>query len=140
MIKKIVSGGQTGVDQAAFSIAMEVGIEIGGWCTKGGLDANGVDVLSKYLGVREATTADPNERTRLNINDSDGTLIVVPCIPMPAAILDGTLLTIEYAQHIQKPHLIIGLLSKDNAISIILDWVRTHNIRTLNIGGPRESS
>ena len=31
---KIVSGGQTGVDRAALDVAMQMGIETGGWCPK----------------------------------------------------------------------------------------------------------
>lgn len=37
MIEEIVSGGQTGVDQAALYIATEIGIKVGGWCPKGGV-------------------------------------------------------------------------------------------------------
>lgn len=35
MIKKIVSGGQTGADQAALDAAIETGIPHGGWIPKG---------------------------------------------------------------------------------------------------------
>ena len=31
MLKKIISGGQTGVDQAALNTAMRLGIAHGGW-------------------------------------------------------------------------------------------------------------
>ena len=34
---RIVSGGQTGVDRAALGVAIELGIEYGGWCPRGGL-------------------------------------------------------------------------------------------------------
>lgn len=33
--QKIVSGGQTGVDQAALRAAMELDFRIGGWCPPG---------------------------------------------------------------------------------------------------------
>ena len=36
MSRKIVSGGQTGVDRAALDAAIELGIEYGGWCPNGG--------------------------------------------------------------------------------------------------------
>jgi len=35
MLKKVISGGQTGVDRAALDAAMKLGIEVGGWCPKG---------------------------------------------------------------------------------------------------------
>lgn len=140
MIEKIVSGGQTGVDQAALFTASEMGLSIGGWCPKGGLDANGVNVLNTYPTLKQATTSDPNERTKLNIDDSDGTLIIVPSWPLPESIKDGTRLTIEYAKQQNKPSLIISLSERKESIATILHWVRDHNITILNIGGPRESN
>lgn len=140
MIKKVVSGGQTGVDQAALAMAIEAGIEIGGWCPKGGLDANGVNIRTLYPVLKEASTSIPDERTRLNIEDSDGTLIIVPRIPLPPSIVDGTKLTIDYAAEKNKPHLEVSLSDKHDAVDKILSWVDQHDIRVLNIGGPRESS
>jgi hypothetical protein len=35
MIKKIITGGQTGVDRAALDVAINVNISYGGWCPKG---------------------------------------------------------------------------------------------------------
>ena len=140
MIEQIVSGGQTGVDQAALAMASEAGLCIGGWCPNGGLDANGVYVLHTYPMLKQASTSDPNERTMLNIDNSDGTLIIVPHYPLPDSIVDGTRLTIDYAKKQQKPYLIISLSNKSEAIDLILYWIGQHNIRVLNIGGPREAS
>lgn len=140
MIEKIVSGGQTGVDQAALSMAKDAGIAIGGWCPKGGLDANGVNVLPVYSELKEATTTNPDERTQLNIEDSDGTLIIVPCMPLPVSIVDGTRLTIDYAMQKNKPYLVVSLEENDAAVNDILHWIDENRIAVLNIGGPRESS
>lgn len=35
MLRKIVSGGQTGADRAGLDAALELGLELGGWCPKG---------------------------------------------------------------------------------------------------------
>ncbi len=35
--RKIVSGGQTGVDRAALDVALEAGLPCGGWCPRGRL-------------------------------------------------------------------------------------------------------
>ena len=42
MVKKIVSGGQKGADQAALDIAIKLKISHGGWIPKGWLTENGV--------------------------------------------------------------------------------------------------
>ncbi|MDX1836035.1 hypothetical protein DIZ81_13265 [Legionella taurinensis] len=140
MIKKIVSSGQTGVDQAALLVATEMGIEIGGWCPKGGLDENGVNVLKQFPALKEATTSDPDERTKLNIRDSDGTLIIVPSWPLPERVKDGTKLTIEDADLQKKPRLIVSVDSQHEAVQRIKAWINENDIRVLNIGGPRESN
>jgi hypothetical protein len=140
MILKVVSGGQTGVDQAGLFIASEVGLEIGGWCPKGGLDENKIDIRKQFPSLVEATTANPDERTKLNIRDSDGTLIIVPSWPLLEKIKDGTLLTIAEAQRLKKPYLIFSLTDKEHNSNIIKKWVQDYYIEVLNIAGPRESN
>lgn len=139
MIEKIVSGGQTGVDQAALLIASELGLEIGGWCPKGGLDEKGDCIFEKYNCMKEATTPQPDERTKLNIRDSDGTLIIVPSWPLPEHIKDGTMLTINDAKRQGKPYFIMSLSSKPDTHEI-LEWIIKMEIKVLNVGGPRESN
>ncbi|HEX3129094.1 MAG TPA: putative molybdenum carrier protein [Thermoanaerobaculia bacterium] len=38
---KVISGGQTGVDQAALRAAQDCGLEVGGWCPPGRLCETG---------------------------------------------------------------------------------------------------
>lgn len=99
MIEKIISGGQTGVDQAGLAAAVELGISIGGWCPLNGLDENNISILKKYP-LKEIThlsfEESVKERTKRNIIDADGTLIIVSKLPLLHNIKDGTLLTIEY--------------------------------------------
>lgn len=73
-----------------FSMAVATEITIGGSCPRGGLDASGVNILTIYPNLIESTTLDPSERTKLNIEHSDGTLITVPDSPLPVSITDGT--------------------------------------------------
>ena len=140
MIKEIVSGGQTGVDQAGFLVATELELPVGGYCPKGGLDEEGICILDRYPSLLEASTPDPDERTRLNIDHSDGTLIVVPSWPLPSRIKDGTNLTINYAQEQDKPFFIINLAEQSHVIDDVQQWVKDHHIEKLNIAGPRESN
>ena len=140
MILKIVSGGQTGVDQASLRFADEMGLELGGWCPNGGLDENMKDIREQYPSLVEATTANPDERTKLNIQDSDGTLIIVPSWPLPEKIKDGTLLTLQETKNLKKPYLIINLANAYQDINVVQEWTENYNIQILNIAGPRESS
>ena len=89
---KIISGGQTGGDRAALDAAIEMKIPYGGWCPKGRLAELGTTIPTKYI-LQETTSATFEERTKLNIRDSDGTLILVP--ETPIKVTDGTILTIE---------------------------------------------
>jgi len=50
MVKKIISGGQTGADQAALDVAIQLGISHGGWIPKGRLTENGM--LDEVMGAR----------------------------------------------------------------------------------------
>lgn len=117
-IIRIISGGQTGVDRAALDAAIELKLPISGWCPKGRIAELNSTIPSKYP-LQEANSSDYSERTMLNIQSSDGTLILVP--NMPINVTDGTILTIDYAKNNNKPHLIIDL-SKPMTIESIKDW------------------
>jgi len=92
---KIVSGGQTGVDRAALDVALELGIECGGWCPAGRWAEDGV-IGARYP-LRETPSADPAERTEWNVRDSDGTLLLT------AAASPGTERTHEAARRLGRP-------------------------------------
>lgn len=133
-ICKIISGGQTGVDRAALDAAMANNIPYGGWCPKGRKAEDGI-IADKYL-LKETVTDNYSERTKLNIRDSDGTLVLVYKIPVD--VNDGTILTINYAQEEKKPLLIIAL-DNPELVSNIQHWIDKNNLQILNIAGPRES-
>jgi hypothetical protein len=135
LIEKIISGGQTGVDRAALDAAIEISIPHGGWCPKGRLAELGGIIPDKYL-LKETESKKFSVRTKLNIEDSDGTLILVPQLPLN--VKDGTTLTIRYAKKKNKPLLLIDL-SNPCAFNVIKKWINDNNIKTLNIAGPRES-
>src|SRR5688572_20972112 len=130
-IKKIVSGGQTGVDRVALDIAITLNIPHGGWCPKGRKAEDGV-IPERYQ-LKETNSTDYSERTTWNVRDSDGTLIILKEEP-----IGGTLLTIEVAQQLKKPYLIFNL-AKQQTIDDIVTWIKENNIQILNIAGPRDS-
>jgi len=135
MLKRIVSGGQTGADRAALDVAMECGLEPGGWIPKGRLADDGPIPLH-YGGLLETESSDPSVRTALNVCDSDATLIV-----SHGPLSGGSLLTLDNAQTLACPvfHLDLTVLAHTEALDQISKWLRSVNPHTLNVAGPRAS-
>ncbi|CAG8547866.1 6187_t:CDS:1 [Ambispora leptoticha] len=134
MIEQIVSGGQTGIDRAALDIAIELKISHGGWCPRGRKAEDGI--IPRYYQLRETGSDNYSERTKLNIKDSDGTLILISgSVP----VTNGTMLTIQEAKFREKPHLVVDL-SKEFDVNLLSRWIKENNVKVLNIAGPRESS
>jgi hypothetical protein len=136
MIGKLISGGQTGVDRAALDVALEVGILCGGWCPRGRKAEDGT-IPARYP-LSETPSDDYSQRTPWNVRDSDGTLILSWGEPA-----DGTLLTAQVCQEMDKPHLVIDLRDETNlaaAIQRARAWITTNlSGGVLNIAGPRAS-
>ena len=76
MIERIISGGQTGADQAGLAVAKRLGISTGGYMPKGWLtEAGPRPDLGATYGLEEAETAAYPERTERNVLASDGTVV-----------------------------------------------------------------
>ena len=76
------------------------------------------------------------QRTRRNVEDSDGTLIV------NAGVLDGgTLTTLVFARQLGKSHFVVQVDVGDagSVTASVLAWLGENAIQTLNVAGPRES-
>lgn len=131
----MVSGGQTGVDRAAFDVALAWGVPIRGWVPAGRKDEYG-EIDSKYENLRETNSDDNDVRTFLNVRDSDGTLIIAQ-----GQLEGGSLRAAEYACHLNRPLCVVTLSNNamQECIEKVLSFLRDSNIRHLNVGGPRES-
>ena len=71
---QIISGGQAGVDRGALDAALELGAQCGGWCPDGRKAEDGR--IPDCYPLEERKGAGCPERTRRNVEDSDGTLII----------------------------------------------------------------
>ncbi len=130
----VVSGGQTGADRAALDWAIGVGMPHGGWCPRGRKAEDGP--LATQYALQEMPSEDYGARTRQNVIDSDGTLIV-----NTGELEGGTLKTIRIAEKLCKPHLLLqmdGGVQEDNVRDFIF-WTRRESIFKVNIAGPRAS-
>ncbi len=133
VLQKIISGGQTGVDRAALDAALKYKLLIGGWCPKGRLAEDGQIPLRYSL--LETVSENYSVRTRLNVEDSDATLII-----SAEPLSGGTHLTAAYASQVHKPLYILNGCKVNTTIFVELRcWLTTYKVRILNIAGPRGS-
>ena len=131
---KLISGGQTGADRAALDIAMELGLDHGGWVPKGRAAEDG-PLPSRYR-VRETPSEDRAERTERNVVDSDATLLV-----SHGPLAGGSELTRAFAAELGKPvlHVELSKLGASEAADRIARWLGALGCRTLNVAGPGAS-
>ena len=133
MLRRVVSGGQTGVDRAGLDAAVGAGLPIGGHCPKGRLAEDGA--IPEAYPLTEMDTPLPRYRTEKNVLESDGTLIL-----NKGALTEGTKLTHDFTVKYGKPSLIVqldaaGIIKPEH----VARWIEGQQIGTLNVAGPRES-
>ena len=129
---KVISGAQTGVDRAALDVARALGIAHGGSVPRGRIADDGP--IPFNYNVVETDSAGYPERTRKNVLDSDGTILITR-----GPLRGGSELTRAFATEQGKPFRVIDLdtLSEEVAATQIIDWLRSIKCRTVNVAGPR---
>jgi len=135
MIRRIVCGGQTGVDRAALDVALRRGVECGGWVPRGRLAEDGV-IPSTYPGLAEAPDDRPETRTALNVRDSDATLIL-----SRGELSGGSRFTARSAREQRRPCLHVDLAAEApaDAVRRVRAWLREVRPAVLHVAGPRGS-
>ncbi|MEJ8567280.1 YpsA SLOG family protein [Elongatibacter sediminis] len=132
-LRRIVSGGQTGVDRGALDAALAAGAGCGGWCPAGRKAEDG-DIPARYplaeMGGGYAA------RTERNVVDSDATWILAP-----GPLHGGTGLTARLCTRHGRPCLVsdANRLTPEAAAREAAAFVREHRIAVLNVAGPRAS-
>ena len=127
MIKKIISGGQTGVDRAALDVAIKLAIPHGGWIPRGRLTENGP--LPPEYRLKETDSSSYADRTEKNVVDGDGTLII-----SRGSLTGGS----EYTRKMAVKHARIWLhidlnqISAFQAAMTIKDWISKNKIEIMN--------
>src|SRR3984893_18408788 len=134
-LKKIVSGGQTGVDRAALDAALAANFACGGWVTWDRMAEDGV-IPERYPLV-PLPNCGYRQRTRLNVSDSDGTAILYN-----DSLKGGTRLTRNLCALLKRPYILIDARKTPDPIEAaekIVKFIEENGINVLNVAGPRAS-
>lgn len=133
MLKKIISGGQTGADRAALDAALATGFPAGGSCPAGRMAEDGpiaapyplIEIAGGYL-----------ERTQRNVEDADGTVVFYH-----RDLQGGSKQTVAFCIEIGKPYQLIEIASLQiaHAAEQVLAFIDEFAIQVLNVAGPRHS-
>ena len=132
---RIVTGGQTGADRAALDAALDGGVECGGWCPAGRMAEDGA-IPARYPLTELPAGGGYDQRTRRNVLDSDATVILSFGAPE-----GGSETTRCAAVEAGRPLLVIDArhTSPLQAAEQIARFAQAHDVRTLNVAGPRAS-
>lgn len=140
-VKKIISGAQTGVDTIGLEVGKELNIETGGTAAPGFLREKNIDDYTREdleeFGVEEIDEETQGgktgkeiylPRTEKNVEDSDGTVYFAT--DKDSA---GKKATERFAIKHGKPFLLNPTAEE------LRQWIKEHNIETLNVAGNRGS-
>jgi len=76
VIKRIISGGQTGADQGGLIAGQQLEIPTGGWAPKNWMTEDGPAPWLADFGLSECSTPGYAYRTHLNAHDADATILL----------------------------------------------------------------
>ena len=129
-----ISGGQTGIDRGMLDACLDLDFPCGGWCPEGRLAEDG-PIDSKYP-LEVLAGAGYPERTRENVIDSDGTLILYR-----TELTGGTRSSQKLARSRRKPYLLLDLetMGIEEAAELASDLIFDEGLWRINFSGPRES-
>lgn len=149
-LRRIISGGQTGVDRAALDSARLSAYSWGGWAPRGRISEEPGGIPEEYFegnarlgcGMKEAESSRYMQRTMWNIRDSDATMI----LRTGKTLGPGTKLTIK---NLRKKEKIYRICDPYRVYTVprIVQWIvesrideeGTRGIEVLNVAGSRES-
>jgi hypothetical protein len=139
MLKKVISGCQTGSDRAGLIAAKTCGLETGGYvCTKNKTERGYEPELISVYNLTELNTFDYPMRTLANVNEADATWIFYR-----GKLEKGSALTEKYCKKLNKKYTAINIASeffnRTWMVEDARDFIMLNNIKVLNIAGNRES-
>lgn len=135
MIKKVISGGQTGADIAGLIAATNLGIPTGGKIPKGYRTLDGPHPEYKRVyGLTEHPSWAYPPRTESNVRDSDGTMRFATDWDSK-----GEKLTRKFIDKYKRPFFDVDP-NNPPEIEDARHWIDSFNIQILNVAGNSEQT
>jgi len=137
ILTKVISGGQTGADQAGLEAAEKHGIPTGGYMPRGFTvkTADGKTIsdpsTAERFGLQEHKTG-YKARTWKNVESSDATIRLAYNFASP-----GEICTLNAIMYHGKLYLNVHLL-KSQSPKVVAKWIVDNNIKILNVAGNSE--
>lgn len=140
MLTKIISGGQTGADQAGWRAAKRFNLETSGWMPRGFKTEDGPrPEFARLYGATEHPSSDYRNRTISNVGLAEATVI----FNRGARPSPGTILALNTCREVNQPVLVVGI-NVDSSPTIgphsLKAWIIRNRATVLNVAGNRESS
>ncbi len=134
MIKKIISGGQPGVERAALDAAIKLNIPHSGWTYKTRRTDEGI-LPDKYM-VKESVHASFSERIEKNVLASDATAIITH-----GSLTIGLKIVRDYAEKHKRPYLHVNLNENplNKASALIRKWMINNELEAVYFTGSKST-
>lgn len=138
-VTRIISGAQTGADRGGLEAAWDLKLATGGYAPLGWRSEDGEIPEPYRCGMIQSSSSHYPIRTELNIQHSDGTLILSLG---PLNRDSGSILTAKIARRLNKPVVLLIIETEWHStmrVQRARSWLRDNHVCTLNVAGPRES-
>ena len=135
-LEMIISGGQTGADQAGLFAAKKYKIKTGGFAPEGWKTLTGPnpELLQDTFGLAELRGGGYKQRTWANVIISDGTIRFAVSFNT-----GGERCTRQAIKYCNRPHFDIDLKIEDEEeTERAADWIKKNSIFVLNVAGNSE--
>lgn len=143
-ITKIISGDQTGVDQAGLRAARRCNIPTGGWVPRDFMTETGPEPdLPRSFNCKPCISRGYRARTILNVRDSDMTILMIGAGRGPQGFSIGPYLTFDVCQSLRRPVTHVHFTSTFHPLAkpeSTAAFITANSPSVINIAGNRESS
>jgi hypothetical protein len=131
VIRKIIASGRPGVSRGALNAALSLEIPHGGCTSVTGI-LNNIPLPPKY-NLREIAATGSAKCVRMNVRESDATLILVFASDMP----DDAVTARKIAEKHHQPCITVDLdaVGTFQAAQTIHEWLKTHDVHILHVVG-----